>query len=330
MSGPDYQQAQRSISGYKGAPARTGFEKDFRDALSGVGGALRETVERQDPTLVPLLREADTMYRGEKILGDAIERAKMDPTGLGADVFTPGNLTQAVAASGRKFGGFPQLKGLSRLAQNVIPSKTADSGTARRAALAALAATGVGGVGAGLGYNAENGLSAEDAVSGAATTLAPLAAIAALGTRPGQKGLSKFLFDRPEFMKSAANLADLTGKYVPDRLLSPALMPVLMPDAREEPVVASPAEVKAKAQKAAEPKAPALPTAAAIAREIKTDAATGREYATVKETGETFFIDNGETRTGAKKLKRGGTVQAFRNGGMASIADLARHYGMRR
>jgi hypothetical protein len=35
----------------------------------------------------------------------------------------------------------------------------------------------------------------------------------------------------------------------------------------------------------------------------------------------------------AKPVKgkyRGGTVQAFRNGGMASIADLARHYGMRR
>jgi hypothetical protein len=29
-------------------------------------------------------------------------------------------------------------------------------------------------------------------------------------------------------------------------------------------------------------------------------------------------------------MRRGGTVQAFRNGGMASIADLARHYGMRR
>jgi hypothetical protein len=29
-------------------------------------------------------------------------------------------------------------------------------------------------------------------------------------------------------------------------------------------------------------------------------------------------------------MYRGGTVQAFRNGGMASIADLARHYGMRR
>lgn len=29
-------------------------------------------------------------------------------------------------------------------------------------------------------------------------------------------------------------------------------------------------------------------------------------------------------------FNRGGTVQAFRNGGMASIADLARHYGMRR
>jgi hypothetical protein len=29
-------------------------------------------------------------------------------------------------------------------------------------------------------------------------------------------------------------------------------------------------------------------------------------------------------------MRRGGHVQAFRNGGMASIADLARHYGMRR
>jgi hypothetical protein len=29
-------------------------------------------------------------------------------------------------------------------------------------------------------------------------------------------------------------------------------------------------------------------------------------------------------------MRRGDTVQAFKTGGMASIADLARHYGMRR
>jgi hypothetical protein len=37
-----------------------------------------------------------------------------------------------------------------------------------------------------------------------------------------------------------------------------------------------------------------------------------------------------ELRTPPAAMYRGGTVQAFRNGGVASIADLARHYGMRR
>jgi len=47
--------------------------------------------------------------------------------------------------------------------------------------------------------------------------------------------------------------------------------------------------------------------------------ATGRR---VKELAELSLPVQG--------MYRGGTVQAFRNGGMASIADLARHYGMRR
>lgn len=333
ITGEDYQQSMRALIGYANAAKKPGFEEDFRNALRGVRDTLRGAVDRQDPDIVPGLSAADKIYRGEKVLEDAVSRAKMDPTGLGADVFTPGNLTQAVAASKRKFDGPMSLEEISQLAQNVIPSKLPDSGTARRAALAGLGTVGLGGIaGGGFGYDKETGLSPEDALSGAATVGIPLAALAAFGSRPGQKALSKFFFDRPEIMKSAANLADLTGKYkyVPDRLVSPALMPVLMPEAREEAVVASPAEVKAKAQKASVPKAPALPTAAAIELEIKTDTATGREYATDTETGETYFIDNGQTRTGAKKLKRGGTVQAFRNGGMASIADLARHYGMRR
>jgi len=345
MSGPDYQQAQRKLSGYKSETTKPGFEQDYRDALGGVSGALREMVERQDPTIVPLLREADTMYRGEKILADATERAKMDPTGLGADVFTPGNLTQAVSASGRKYPGTPPLKELSRLAQNVIPSKMPDSGTARRAALTGLGIAGAGGVaGGGLGYNQETGLSGEDALYGAATTLTPLAILSLLGSRRGQQGLSKFMFDRPAI---GGTIADLGEKYLPQRVLAPGLIPTLVPEAREEPVLASEAEVAAAERAAAQ--AAAAQAAAAQAEAAKAEAAKeGTEdtiytYNGVKSKFDPVtkeFYDITDPSYRVKKLEdftpppvgkyRGGTVQAFRNGGMASIADLARHYGMRR
>lgn len=252
MSGEGYQQAQRALSGYKSAAQRPGFEKDYRDALSGVSGVLREEVERQSPDLVPLLREADTMYRGEKILQDAVSRAKMDPTGLGADVFTPGNLTQAVAASGRRYPGTPPLKPLSRLAQNVIPSDLPDSGTARRTAIAALGTAGLGGViGAGAGYSPEQGVSIADIGQGALTTLSPLALLALGGTRRGQKMLSKMMFDRPEMPETAVKVADLYKKYAPSRVVAPGLTPVLMPEEQEEPVVRSASEEAALAAKAA-------------------------------------------------------------------------------
>jgi hypothetical protein len=345
MSGPDYQQAQRKLSGYKSETTKPGFEQDYRDALGGVSGALREMVERQDPTIVPLLREADTMYRGEKTLADAIERAKMDPTGLGADVFTPGNLTQAVSASGRKYPGTPPLKELSRLAQNVIPSKMPDSGTARRAALTGLGIVGAGGVaGGGLGYNQETGLSGEDALYGAATTLTPLAILSLLGSRRGQQGLSKFMFDRPAI---GGTIADLADKYSPQRVLAPGLIPTLVPEAREEPVLASEAEVAA-AERAAVERAAAQAAAAQAAAAQAEAAKEGTEdtiytYNGVKSKFDPVakeFYDITDPSYRVKKLEdftpppvgkyRGGTVQAFRNGGMASIADLARHYGMRR
>ena len=331
MSGPEYQQAQRSISGYKGETRKPGFEKDYRDALGGVSGALREMVERQDPTLVPLLREADTMYRGEKILQDAIERAKMDPTGLGADVFTPGNLTQAVSASGRKYPGTPPLKELSRVAQNVLPSKMPDSGTARRAALTGLGLAGAGGVaGGGLGYSQETGLSGEDAAYGAATTLTPLAILSLLGSRGGQRGLSKLMFDRPAV---GGKIADLGEKYLPQRVLAPGLIPTLVPEAREEPVLASEAEV-ASAQRAA------VAPVAEVAAPVPKEGVTMFGDKAVEYDPETDTFVELETGRRVKELAelslpvqgmyRGGTVQAFRKGGKATIADMARHYGARR
>lgn len=47
--------------------------------------------------------------------------------------------------------------------------------------------------------------------------------------------------------------------------------------------------------------------------------------------GRFYYVDdNTPAETISMGMYRGGTVQAFRNGGKASIADLARHYGMRR
>jgi hypothetical protein len=44
-----------------------------------------------------------------------------------------------------------------------------------------------------------------------------------------------------------------------------------------------------------------------------------------------YYVDDNTPAEGISLgMRRGGRVQAFRNGGMASIADLARHYGMRR
>jgi hypothetical protein len=346
MTGPEYQQAQRKISGYKSAVQKPGFEQDYRDALSGVSGALREMVERQDPTLVPLLRDADIMYRGEKILESAVEKAKMDPTGLGADVFTPGNLVQAVSTNTRKFGGTPPLKQLGRYAQNVLPSKVPDSGTARRAALTGLGTVGLGGVvGGGVGgvtgYDKETGFSPEDVGYGAVTTLTPLAVLSLLGSRRGQQGLSKMLFDRPAV---GGKIADLAEKYSPQRVLAPGLIPTLVPEAREEPVLASPEEVAAAEKAAAEKAAAAQAAAAAETEEVPlkgtiTDPRTGRQ---MELRGDRlFYVDTGEPADidtsrlldrsdPALGRYRGGRVQAFKTGGRATIADMARHYGARR
>ena len=224
MMGEGYQQAQRKLTSYK--PKRgTGFEQDFRDALGGVGTTLRNQVEREAPEVIPALSAADTMYRGEKILEDAANRARYDTLGLGGDVFRPGDLTAAVNTSGKRYPGEVPLADFAAAAQNVLPSKLPDSGTARRAALGAVA---LGGVGAGLGAgsSAGGGGEASDIVQGGAEgaviPIATLAALALGGSKSGQRALTRTLFQRPQFAKT---LGDLVAKYTPK--LTPGLTPII-------------------------------------------------------------------------------------------------------
>jgi hypothetical protein len=197
-----------------------------------------------------------------------------------------------------------------------------------------LGVAGAGGVaGGGLGYSQETGLSGEDAAYGAATTLTPLAILSLLGSRGGQQGLSKFMFDRPSV---GGKIADLGEKYLPQRVLAPGLIPTLVPEAREEPVLASPDEVVVVPQAAA--------TEAVAVEEVPlqgtiTDPRTGRQ---MELRGDRlFYVDTGEPADidtsrlldrsdPALGKYRGGRVQPFKKGGKARIADMARHYGARR
>ena len=141
--------------------------------------------------------------------------------------------------------------------------------------------------------------------------------------------MSKFMFDRPAV---GGNIADLAEKYSPRRVLAPGLIPTLVPETREEPVLASEAEVAAAPVAEVAPDEGILKIGDVTAKydpETNTyvDLATGRrakELVDLLNTEETFPGDP------ARGKYRGGRVQAFKKGGKASIADMARHYGTRR
>lgn len=226
MTGQEYQQAQRKLSGYKAAAQKPGFEQDYRDALGDVSKVLRDTIEAQEPELIPYLAAADKMYRGEKILKSAMDKARFDTLGLGADVFRPQDLTAAVYESGRKYPGAVPLGEFSEAMQNVLPSKMPDSGTAKRAMLGALTIGGLGAIG-GAGSSAAEGGNLTDIVTtggqGAAIPLATMAVLAAGGSKAGQRALTTALFSRPTWAKT---LGDLTEKYTGK--LSPGMTPLLV------------------------------------------------------------------------------------------------------
>lgn len=217
VSGDEYQQIMRGLKDYKGATAADGFEGDYRNAIGSAQDAFKGAALRSgDADMVSKLADADRMYRGQKIIEDAIGRNRKDAMGIGTDMFRPGDLTDAVYQNARKFKGTAPLEELARAAQTVIPSKLADSGTARRAMMGALATGGLGGLlGGGAGFvGSENGNVADAAVGGrdgAAAALAALALAGLGGTRAGQRQIGKVLFERPNALKAVGN-AIRTGK----------------------------------------------------------------------------------------------------------------------
>lgn len=104
------------------------------DAAGQVRSAFTGMIDRQAPDVMPALGAADRTYRNLNILSDAVGR------GINNEgIFTGAQLGQAARANAKRFNGpiaaattDRPFFDLQRAAQNVLPSKVPDSGTAGR------------------------------------------------------------------------------------------------------------------------------------------------------------------------------------------------------
>ena len=323
------------------------FESSIAPRLNAVEGEIRGVVERQAPDILPQFDAARGAWRKVSVLGDAVKRATPKEGFDTRGVFTPEQLQAAAMANAEKFTG----KG-SSVTRDYPFQELAETGLdvltprGRTGSALGLPVATAGLIGAG-GYFAQPGQETDpktgvvsgeprdlvmpSILAGAAATLAGVPY-----SRVGQNFLNRAMFDPRG--PNAEVLGNLLERYAP-RTLAGAYSGVLggkptsgTPDitGSEEvsfqPITITPqiAVVEGAAEgEAASEESPILmdgrPT------EIRED---GRRYF----VGTNELAEATETYPGdpARGMYRGGTVQAFRNGGMASIADLARHYGMRR
>jgi hypothetical protein len=183
---------------YKGDPVGHLVNKE----VSALERAVEGMFERQAPEVMPDYRAAKQAYRRLSVLGNAVNRAKNGQVDTGG-VFTPGQLGLADRANSKKFDGdmaaaagkspFHQFQ---RDAQNVLPNRVPDSGTAGRL----LVPLGL----AGGGFTA--GAAAGDAQAGTQTGIGVAAALSLIYSRGGQRLLTK----RGPKMRAA-------GKKIKDR-----------------------------------------------------------------------------------------------------------------
>lgn len=176
-------------------------------SVTGAEDAMRGLVQRQAPDALPALSKADQAYRQTQVLKDAVNRARNGTQSGETGIFTPAQLSDAAAANAKKYGGTQGTTrqpffDLTRAAQDVLPSKAGDSGSAGRLLMqGALGAAGVGGAG-GLGYAAGDG---EGAGYGAGGALAVAALLAAGGSKSAQRLAVKALADRPDALVQLGN-----------------------------------------------------------------------------------------------------------------------------
>jgi len=203
MTGRNYQD---SIRGLRQEGANQGMAAmhpgAFTGALDQVGGALTGMFQRQAPEAIPILERANRVFRHQSVI-DAATRAAKNVRDNGDALYTPAQLNTASVQNATRFGGADAASTTERPffqeiadAQEVLPSRVPDSGTASRLALTGLLAGG----GAGAGY--AGGDTTKGAVAGAA--------LAALQTQAAQRMLVAAVLNRP---RAAVQASDFLERY---------------------------------------------------------------------------------------------------------------------
>lgn len=195
VTGQQYQQAMRGLSGYKSEATKPGFEQDYRDAISMVQDALKGQMMRGGgDTVVTGLRNADQAYSMLKPIQNATISARGTPT--------PKQLQAAFTTNTKKFGGDAaaargdKVPDIVRYAVNNAPN-IGNSGTADRLAgiMPFIMPTALGGSAVGL-----------ETFTDSPFLTGSLATLAALSTRTGQKAMQTALVKRPAAVRRAGGI----------------------------------------------------------------------------------------------------------------------------
>jgi hypothetical protein len=185
LSGEDMQTISQELrqlkAGYKNDP----LKKRIGDAITATEDAMFGMFRRQTPEVLPAYNAAKAAYRRVSILADAVNKAKNQPDNM----FTPAQLGQADRANTIKYegpiaaaSGKSQFNDYQKAAQEVLPNKVPDSGTAGRWLLPALAGVGAG-AGGGVGY------ATGDPAGGALKGASLAAMLAGAYSKAGQRAL---------------------------------------------------------------------------------------------------------------------------------------------
>lgn len=179
LSGEAMQQISRELRDLKAGYVTDPLKKRIGTEIDQVENSIFGLFRRQAPEVMPAYNKAKAAQRRLYILADAVLKAKNQE-----GVFMPHQLGQAdraaiVKSSGKVSAarGRGEFHDLQRAAQEVLPSKVPDSGTAGRVILPAVA-LGLGG-----------GSDASGMTNGTGTTLAAILSLAY--SRAGQRLLTK-------------------------------------------------------------------------------------------------------------------------------------------
>lgn len=176
---------------YRGDP----LGHQIGNAVKGIEKAVEGMFVRQAPEVMPKYRAAKEAYRRLSTLADAVNRGKN-----AEGVFTPGQLGMADRANAKKYdGALNAASGKSpffefqRDAQNVLPNRVPDSGTAGRLIVPGAIAAGGTGIGAAAG----------DTQAGAATGVGLATLLSFAYSRQGQRILAAAAAKRSEKARRA-------------------------------------------------------------------------------------------------------------------------------